>query len=126
MLQLIKGRRTDASIRLSANGRSLLVQTSRWLGKGSQQVREIPLESICDYEYSQNQKLVLYYFDKANTVAEWKRLKKLKAIDTAGMDGTTRQLLLAKIKEMVRINQQLGVRKQHWYYMSMPVSLEFG
>ena len=57
MLQLKKGRRMGASMSLSANGHSLLLHTTTWFGKGREQAREIPLESICDYEYSQNQKL---------------------------------------------------------------------
>jgi len=126
MLQTKKGRSQSSPMRLSANGRSLLIPACSWLSARREKVREISLSSICDYELSHDKKLVLYTFDQSNAVAQWKRVKKLKAIDISEMDTITRQLLLAKIKEMVRTNQQLGIRKQRWYYISMPVCLEFG
>ena len=126
MLQLKKVKERGTAMRLSTNGRSLLIYSRNWFGKGREQIKEIPLNSICDYSLGQDKKLVLHVFDSANSVAEWKKVIKLNAIDTSTMDGTTRLLMLAKIKEMVRTNQQLGLQKPKWFYMSMPVSLDFG
>lgn len=126
MLQLTDRNVQNTAMRLSTNGRTLLIYSRNWFGKGREQIREIPLNSICDYHLSQDKKLVLYVFDSTNSVAEWKKVKKLKAVDTSAIDGTSRQLMLAKIKEMVRTNQQLGLQKPSWFYMSMPVNLDFG
>lgn len=121
------------SVQMTADGRFLNI-FSRPL---SDRIRgrigsfgEVPLASICDYEVigslDSTRHLVLYVFDHNSSIAEWKKVRKLKAIDTTDLPEEEYKRVLRSVTDMAETNQQLGIRNQSWFYASMAVSLDFG
>lgn len=93
-------------------------------------LKEVEVASICDYEVlgslDSKRSLVLYVFDHKTSIAEWKKVRKLKAIDTTDLPELEYKKLMRTVTHMAEINQQLGIRQQSWFYASMAVSLDFG
>lgn len=121
------------SVQMTADGRFLSIfsrsLSERIRGRvGS--LKAIPLASICDYEVigdaDSTRHLVLYVFDHHTSIGEWKKVRKLKAIDTTDLPEEKYKRILCSVADMAKTNQQLGVRKQSWFYTSMVVSLDFG
>lgn len=121
------------SVQMSADGRLLNVISrsvfDRIQGK-SGKLKEVPLASICDYEVlgdtDSKRSLVLYVFDHKSSIAEWKKVRRLKPIDTTHLSSSEYKRILNSVVEMTETNQQLGIRQQSWFYASMAVSLDFG
>ncbi|GEM_PF-3775174 len=121
------------SVQMSADGRLLNIFSrsviDRLQGKPGR-LKEVPLASICDYEVlgdtDSKRSLILYVFDHKSSIAEWKKVRKLKAIDTSDLPALEYKRLLRSVAEMTETNQQLGFRQQSWFYASMAVSLDFG
>ncbi|MCE7996170.1 MAG: hypothetical protein HEP71_29590 [Roseivirga sp.] len=121
------------SVQMTADGRLLNIFSrsviDRIQGKiGS--LKEVPVASICDYEVQgdldSKRDLVLYVFDHNQSIAEWKKVRKLKAIDTTDLPEQEYKRLMRRVSDMAETNQQLGIRNQSWFYASMAVSLDFG
>lgn len=121
------------SVQMSADGRLLNVFSRSVFDRvrcKPGRLKEVPLASICDYEVlgdtDSKRTLVLYVFDHKSSIAEWKKVRRLKPIDTTHLPTTEYKKLLNRVVEMTETNQQLGIRQQSWFYASMAVSLDFG
>lgn len=109
---------------LQVNSRSLL---GRIFGRKGQ-LQEIPLGNICDFEERTHtpglRELVLHVFD--SSIGEWTRVRKLKPLNTTELADRDYERMMQRIREVVEVNQQLGVRKDSWFYTAMPVNFAMG
>ncbi|GAB5526734.1 MAG: hypothetical protein Roseis2KO_46060 [Roseivirga sp.] len=118
---------------MTVDGRFLKVFShstlSRIQGKPGK-LKEVAIASICDYEVlgdlDSKRSLVLYVFDHGASVTEWKKIRKLKAIDITDLPAAEYKRVLERVAYMADTNQQLGIRKRSWFYAAMAVSLDFG
>lgn len=91
---------------------------------------EIPLVSVCDFKETRPnllyRRLTLYVFDHSLSLGELKYVKKLKPINTIGLNKKQYNDMMGKISNITQVNKQRGVRKKEWFYTSMPVNLDLG
>lgn len=121
------------AIQLTVDGRFLNIFSrsvlDRFQGK-PKRLKEVPVASICDYEVlgdlESKRSLVLYVFDHKASIVEWKKVRKLKPIDTTDLPTHEYKKLLRSVTQIVETNQQLGIRQHRWFYAAMVVSLDFG
>ena len=90
---------------------------------------EVPLASICDFKETRPNPLyrglTLYVFDHALSLGEYRHVNKLKTINTIGLSKKQSDDIMSKIRDVTKVNKQLGVRKKDWFYTSMSVNLDF-
>lgn len=110
--------------RLSLENGVLTIQRKAW---GIRKQHVIKLDSICDYKLVQHtpfyRGLTLYTFDHEASLAEWKKVRKHAPINITSMNSREFTRLLEQLIEASEMNQQLGIRKQSWFYTSMSLSL---
>lgn len=121
------------SVQMTVDGRLLNIFSRSVINRIQGKVgsfKEVPVASICDYEVhgdlDSKRSLVLYVFDYNQSIAEWKKVRKLKTIDTTDLPEQEYKRLIRSVTEMAEANQQLGIRQRSWFYASMAVSLDFG
>ncbi len=121
------------SAQMTVDGRFLNILSRSMLeriqGKPGK-LKEVAIASICDYEVlvspDSKRSLVLYTFDHHSSITEWKKIRKLKAIDITYLPEPEYRRILRRVADMADTNQQLGVRNRSWFYAAMAVSLDFG
>ena len=91
---------------------------------------EVPLTSICDYKQSRAypfyKGLTLYIFDDLARLGEWKRVRKLKPINTFGLAKKDYRKIMSSIEAKTHANQEIGVRSKGWFYNHNAGDLQFG
>lgn len=93
-------------------------------------LQEIPLTSICDYKQTRPlpfyRALTLYLFEDMTKLDDWKRVRKLKPINTFGLAKKDYRKMMKSIEEMTQANRQIGARHKGWFYSHDTKDLRFG